>query len=142
MFKETFLASTPLMLTFAPLQAAAASDVDGEVQLQTGWHLAYSQDKDGNAVDGTKRKLFTAIRSGKTVRVYWAGRRVEHLVDANFLTIFGDEVFAQIPTIRGQRPSQSGAPASIKLAEDGQEWTTIVSTNGEFPYPVKWFISN
>ncbi len=141
MIRQALLASTPLMLGLTQSQAAAATDVDDKNQLQTGWHLAYSQDKDGNAIDGTKEKLFMAIRSGKSVRVYWSGRRVEHLVDANFLTIFGGEVFAQIPIIRGQRPSKIGVPAAIELADGSQEWTTIVSTNGQFPYRVKWFVS-
>ncbi|GAB5482980.1 MAG: hypothetical protein Pars92KO_27370 [Parasphingorhabdus sp.] len=141
MIKQSFLASTLVMLALTQSQAAA-TEVKDEGQLQTAWHLVYSQDRDGNATGGTKEKLLTAIRSGKSVRVHWAGGRVEHFVDATFLTIFGGEVFAQIPIIRGQRPSKRGEPASIKLADDGQEWTSIVSTNGQFPYRIKWFVSN
>jgi len=111
-------------------------------QKNGGWYLAYGHDDKGVSNAGAKKDLIAAIRAGKPVRVYWAGRRIEHLVDANFLSVLEGEVFAQISSIRGQRPSPEGQPPSIELAAPGQEWSAIISTNGQFPYLVKWFVKD
>ena len=99
---------------------------------QLGWKLIYSHDKSGQALSGTKQALIEEIRAGKSVRIYWAGKRVEHLIDAHFITILGGEVFAQI-TIQGQKPSID--PPAIELRES--PWKTIFSTNGT--RAVQWF---
>jgi hypothetical protein len=106
----------------------------------SNWQVVYEQDREGARVAGDKAALIEAIRAGEEVRVYWASSRVEHLVDAGFLTIFGGEVFAQLATITGQRPSRPGESATIALAENGATWTALISTNGQFKYPIKWFV--
>jgi len=97
------------------------------------WNLVYSHDKSGQVLSGTKQALIEAVRAGKLVRIYWASGRVEHLIDAHFITIFGDEVFAQI-SIQGQKPSMD--PPTIELRD--APWHAIFSTNGE--RAVKWYI--
>lgn len=92
------------------------------------WHLIYSHDETGKALSGSKEELMDAVRSGKAVRIYWRGRRVEHAVDANFLTIFGGEVFAQIAPIQSQAPSLD--PPAIAFREPGQQWRSIIGTDG------------
>ena len=104
-------------------------------RLRLKGQLVYANDAEGNAVEGSKDELIESIREGKPVRVYWRGGRVEHVVDSNFLTIFGGEVFAQASTIRGQRPRTE--PVRIELAEEGAEWTGLFSTTGGFP--VRWY---
>lgn len=106
----------------------------------SNWQIVYEQDREGTRVAGDKAALIEAVRAGEEVRVYWASSRVEHLVDAGFLTIFGGEVFAQPATIIGQRPSRPGEPATIALADNGATWTALISTNGQFKYPIKWFV--
>lgn len=99
------------------------------------WQLAYHHDKSGVAMAGTKQTLIDAIRAGSDVRVFLQGRRVEHLVDANFITIFEGEVFAQIDKIRAQKPSAN--PPGITFRENDYE--VIYATNGKFE--LKWFVS-
>ena len=101
---------------------------------QPHWQLAYSHDKAGKALAGTKQALIDDIRAGKSVRIYWAGRRVEHLIDAHFLTVFGGEVFAQI-AIQGQKPSKTIDPPTIELRDN--PWKTIFATNGD--RAVQWY---
>ncbi len=98
------------------------------------WKLVYSHDENGLLKNGSKQELIDAIRSGKSVRVFWQGKKVEHLTDAFFLTILGGEVFAQIEKIQGQKPILT--PPTIELREN--EWLTILSTNGD--RALKWFI--
>lgn len=98
------------------------------------WRLAYAHDAEGNAVEGSKQALIDAIVAGKPVRVYWAGRRVQHVIDASFLTILQGEVFAQMRPIQGQKPSID--PARVELREN--TWQTVHATNGE--RALKWFV--
>jgi len=98
------------------------------------WQLAYAHDAAGEAQEGSKEALVNAIINGKPVRVYWAGRRVQHTIDATFLTVLEDEVFAQMRPITAQKPSVD--PAAITL-RDGT-WQTVFATNGD--RALKWFV--
>ncbi len=102
----------------------------------SGWHLAFEHDKDGNALNGSKAALITAISEGKPVRIYWAGTRVQHVIDAGFLTVLQGEVFAQIPSVSGQRPSVD--PARVELLDT--PWRAIFATNGD--RGLKWFVQH
>ncbi|MEO1037349.1 MAG: hypothetical protein AAFX44_17465 [Pseudomonadota bacterium] len=97
------------------------------------WHTVFAHDSNGAATQGSKQALVDAVRAGKPIRVYWAGRRVEHVADAFFLTILGGEVFAQIETIQGQAPSDD--PPAIEFRDN--QWRTILSTNGD--RALTWF---
>lgn len=94
------------------------------------WRLVYENDADGARVAGSKQALMTAVRNGKPVRIYYAGARVEHSADALFLTIFENEVYAQIEAINSQRPSVD--PPKVAFRQVGQQWRMIVGTNGYF----------
>ncbi len=127
---KTFLA--PLLLLILSLTGCTTTPQ----QPQATWQLAFHHKAGGEAIAGSKQALIEAVRAGNEVRVYLKGRRVEHLVDANFMTLFGGEVFAQIDKIRGQAPSLE--PAKIAFRENDYE--VIYATNGKFE--LKWFISN
>jgi hypothetical protein len=101
---------------------------------ETKWTLVLEHDSKGVATTGSKESLIKAVRSGSEVRVYWTGGWVEHLADANFLTVIKSEVFAQLDTIVGQKPTKE--PPSVELRES--EWTGLISTKG--PYEAKWFV--
>lgn len=101
------------------------------------WRLAYAHDGDGKTLDGSKDALLAAIRAGKPVRVYFGMGRVEHTVDAGFITIFKGEVFAQMRTITGQKPMTDPA-VTIELRDN--TWQKIFATNGD--WPLKWFVQD
>ncbi len=104
-------------------------------QSDVSWQLVYAHDISGVPTEGKKADLVAAVIAGKEVRVYWEGRYVKHAADAGFLTIIGDEVFAQIHEIKGQRPRET--PPSIEFIEDMQ-WSTIFATNGN--RALRWFV--
>ena len=70
------------------------------------WQSVYHHQPEGKMVSGSKEALLKAIRNGAQVRIYYKMGRVEHLVDADFITIFKGEVFAQIDRIKGQKPAE------------------------------------
>lgn len=118
----------------------------------TAWHLIYAHSQSGETVAGSKEDLIEAIRLGQKIRVYFRGRRVEHLTDAGFLTIFGGEVFAQIVPIQTQAPSLD--PPKVRFGDPGVKWHAILSTTGEFTtfadgkdpnistQAVKWYVQD
>ncbi|MEM7081395.1 MAG: hypothetical protein AAF465_01490 [Pseudomonadota bacterium] len=92
------------------------------------WIMVLENDADGNTLEGSKDVLIRAVRNGKPVRVYTAGRRIEHAADAQFLSIFDGEVFAQLTPIESQRPTLE--PLQMVFREPGQKWRAIRGTNG------------
>ncbi|MEM6483481.1 MAG: hypothetical protein AAF662_00650 [Pseudomonadota bacterium] len=92
------------------------------------WVLVFENDPNGNPVSGSKADLLAAVRNGQPVRVFLPGRRVDHAVDAVFLSLIEGEVFAQSPTIHAQAPEFS--PPSIGFREPNTHWRAIVGTNG------------
>ena len=92
------------------------------------WQLVFENDEQGNRISGSKDVLIEAVRSGKPVRVYFAGRTIEHAVEANFLSIFEGEVFAQLIEIQSQRPGR--APVRIEFRTAGEKRRAIIGTNG------------
>ncbi len=113
----------------AALIGAAGMLLAAKILIPT-WSLAYAHDEAGQALAGSKQRLIEAVRAGKLVRVYFAGRRVEHLTDSHFLTVFGGEVFAQIAPIQTQAPSME--PPKIEFREPGRLWRAIIGTDGSF----------
>lgn len=96
----------------------------------SGWQKVYKNDKDGKALFGNKNELMEAVRLGYPIRIGFGGSRVEHVAEADFLTILSNkEVFAQIKPIIGQQPIVKGD--TMKLAfRTNNKWTKIAGTNG------------
>ncbi len=95
-----------------------------------GWQKVYRNDERGGTTFGSKKALIDAVRLGYPVRIGWGGNRVEHVAEADFLTILqGDEVFAQIRSIVGQAPSIANDSLKIRFRMNNQ-WTKISGTNG------------
>ena len=128
------------LVILSPILLAISYGLFGTFDDQERWSLVYAHDEAGQEIDGSKADLIAAVRAGKPIRVYWAGGRVEHTADAVFLTVFGDEVFAQLPRIRPQRPSRTTTPPEIELGAEDQEWTAILSTTGGFA--VRWYVED
>lgn len=101
------------------------------------WRLVFRNDAEGNAVYGSKEKLINAVRNGLPVRIGFGGRSrvdstrsVEHLADAQFLSIIdNEEVFAQITPIIGQAPGRDESGIKIRFRTNNK-WTMIRGTNG------------
>ncbi len=95
-----------------------------------GWTKVFVNDEYGKALFGEKAELMDAVRSGYPIRIGFGGGRVEHVANADFLTISaGEEVFAQIPSIIGQNPSFTPDSLTLKFRPTNK-WTLIVGTNG------------
>ncbi|WP_350294088.1 hypothetical protein [uncultured Croceitalea sp.] len=97
---------------------------------KSGWQKVFQNDANGQVTFGNKSKLIDAVRLGYPVRIGWGSNRIEHIADADFLTIFqGEEVFAQINTIIGQQPLVDGDSLKIRFRMN-TNWTKISGTNG------------
>ena len=95
-----------------------------------GWQKVFQNDEAGDTTFGDKSKLMDAVRLGYPVRIGWGSSRVEHVADADFLTIFdGEEVFAQISTIIGQEPRIDGDSLKVRFRTQNH-WTKMAGTNG------------
>lgn len=95
----------------------------------SGWQKTFQNNEKGEVMFGDKSKLFEAVRLGYPIRLGWGGGRVEHVCDAEFLTIFQDEVFAQIKPIIGQEPRIDNDSIKIRFRTENH-WTTMRGTNG------------
>lgn len=110
------------------LVACSTTENNASAVTADGWSLVFENDDTGSVVAGSKAALIEAVRAGKPIRVYTAGRRIEHASEAVFLSVFGGEVFAQLPTIESQRPLLD--PLGITFRSAGQKWRSIVGSNG------------
>jgi len=98
------------------------------------WQSVYHHGPNGKTISGNKEKLFEAVRKGQQIRIYMKLKTVEHSMDANFITIFENEIYAQIDQIKGQKPNKS-----TKLLElRANEFNGLYSTNGL--YELNWFV--
>lgn len=96
----------------------------------TGWQKIFQNDENGQHTFGNKSKLIDAVRLGYPIRIGWGSNRIEHVADADFLSIFeGEEVFAQIKTIIGQAPRIDSDSLKIRFRTQNH-WTMIAGTNG------------
>lgn len=101
-----------------------------------GWGLVYSNDENGNRLEGNLENLITLIRNGESVRISWIiehptnkSIRIEHFADARFITIMSDSiVFAQIDPIVGQTPSIKDKFITLK---ENIEWSFSASSLGK-----------
>lgn len=99
-------------------------------QSSSGWRKVFQNDAQGQTTFGDKSALLDAVRLGYPVRLGWGSNRIEHVADADFLTIFqGTEVFAQIKPIIGQAPRIDGDSLKIRFRPQNN-WTKLAGTNG------------
>jgi hypothetical protein len=96
----------------------------------------FETDFSGRVISGSKARLIAAIESGEKVRVGWRldfnkdGKAdLTHWADANFLTIFEGEVFAQVDAIQRQEPMQGKADVRLYPGQY-MEWRGSIGTNG------------
>jgi len=100
------------------------------------WRLIYHNDSDGHVISGNKDDLLNAVRAGYPIRIGWGLRSrrdstvtIEHVCDAKFLSIInGNDVFAQIDPIVGQRPVVQDSVGIYFRETD--EWVKIAGSNG------------
>ncbi len=97
------------------------------------WEKVYHHKPSNEVINGSKQKLIDAIESGKHIRLVLRTGAITHAMDANFLTIYKEEVFAQIDRIKGQAPQHS--PLQVNLKEN--DHIGLYATNGEFE--IAWF---
>jgi len=118
------------MIRYFIILVIALSACNTSYKNEGGWQKVFQNNEKGESLFGEKKDLLDAVRLGYPIRIGWGSRRVEHVAEAEFLTIFqGKEVFAQIRTIIGQAPSIQNDSLKIKLRNENH-WTKIAATNG------------
>lgn len=96
--------------------------------------LLYHQNKEAKQVGGSLEDLTQAIRDGKTIRIYMNLGFVEHLMDAGFMSIIGDNVYAQIDGIQAQRPDRKTNTITLRPYSRHIGLYSTLS-----PYEMKWY---
>lgn len=96
--------------------------------------LLYHQNSEAKQVEGSLANLTQAIREGKTIRIYMNLGFVEHLMDAGFLSIIGNNVYAQIAGIQAQRPDRTGNTITLRPYARHIGFYSTLS-----PYEIKWY---
>jgi len=134
MKKRIFGLSWFLILGGLCLQAQQAPQTPNQMPQ---WTVVYQNDANGKPLFGDIQQLIRAVRAGIPVRLAWAAKRpdsqysVEHVIDANFLTVMsGKVVQAQINRIYGQRPIYDKEITRFR-DKPLNYWTAIFSTNGK-----------
>lgn len=97
-------------------------------------HLLYHQNNEAKRVEGSLKDLTQAIREGKKIRIYMNLGFVEHLMDAGFISIIGDKVYAQIDGIQAQRPDRTAHRITLRPYA---HHVGLYSTQS--PYEMKWY---
>ena len=123
---------------FAVVIGACPARLTAQQPSPAGWQLVYAVDSVGQRSFGEKERLLTAVRSGQPVRVgFGVSWRladgtpggVEHVADAAFVSIYRDEVFAQLAPIMGQTPAAREPTISFRTQETGL-WYALLDTTG------------
>lgn len=92
---------------------------------------------DGTVSAGAKAAVRAAVEAGRKIRIGWSldfnhdGKAdLVHWADAPFLSVLGDEVYAQIAPIREQGGVRKDGKAVLHLGEKARHWHALLGTNG------------
>lgn len=99
--------------------------------------VLYQQNSQAERVSGSIEKLKQAIRAGKPIRIYMNLGFVEHAMDAGFLSIIGDNVYAQINGIEAQIPNRTEGTITLRPYA---RHVGLYSTQSR--YEMTWFIAD
>lgn len=101
------------------------------------WRMAFHHDVDGKGIGGDKRKLFDAVRRGRPIRLGWGTQHpddptvsVEHVVEPVFVTVAGNELFAQLPEHIAQESYVH--PDAARFETPSVMWRGLIATTGSF----------
>lgn len=117
------------------------------------WRLIYHHDAEGQMLEGDKEELLCFVKQGHPVRIVWPIRNdFSHMMDAGFLTIMQDELYAQTEGIIRQIPNRDEQHVLLDAKEQSR-WHAIFSTNGKvhsfqstqgelgvYRFGLKWFV--
>lgn len=100
------------------------------------WNLLYKIDQNGRAIQGSKKELVKLVKNGVPIRIGWkttskkdTTRSVEHVIDANLITILNEqEIFVQLNSFYAQKPSLKKDSLKIDLMPIESTW--CLSTKG------------
>lgn len=96
--------------------------------------LLYHQGADGLKINGSIEQLKQAVRNGVQIRLYMNLGFVEHAMDAGFISIFNEHVYAQIDEIQAQRPNKNTKKIELRPFS---KHIGLYSTKS--PYEIKWY---
>jgi hypothetical protein len=92
---------------------------------------------DGVSVGGEKQRLFEAVRRGRPIRLAWGVQHpnddtvsVEHVAEPVFVTVAGDELFAQLPEHIAQQSYVD--PNAARFDTPSVMWRGLMATTGTF----------
>lgn len=92
---------------------------------------------DGTVSSGSKAAVRKAVEAGKKIRIGWSldldhddKADLVHWADASFLSVLGEDVYAQIFPIREQGGTKKDNRIVLRLGERARHWHALLGTNG------------
>lgn len=122
-----------LVILFLAYSISSCSNVT-----EPEWEIAYKNDKDGNAILGSKEELINSIRQGVPVRIAWGGKSnshsIEHISEPIWIAILDEkEVIAHLePQVLSIIDWNSLSAKYTDSSKLNVEWRVVISTKGEF----------
>ncbi len=107
-------------------------------QKKNDWVPVYKNDKEGNAILGSKMELINAIRNGNEIRIAWGSEgkthRIEHISDPTWIAILDEtEVIAHIdPQVLSSVNWETLSADYSDSTKLNEEWRVVITTKGEF----------
>lgn len=115
-----------LVLIAMPVVEASAATCPG---------LLVTVESDGRVSQGSKDGLKAAVSAGDPIRIGLGldldidgGVDLTHWADALFVTLWENDVFAQLPPIHRQSPRRGAS--DVELSDEHAVWWSSIGTNG------------
>lgn len=102
------------------------------------YRIVYKNDKEGNALMGSKDQLIKAIRGGASLKIGWGSKgkshTIEHLSEPIWIAVLDEtEVIAHIDGQILSKVDWDNLSASYSDSTYlDQEWRVVITTKGEF----------
>ena len=79
----------PYLLLFISFLFSCQTDVS-----ESGYVIAYKNDKEGNTIAGSKQRLIESIRGGAEIKIGWGGKgkshSIEHLSEPIWIAVLNE----------------------------------------------------
>lgn len=102
------------------------------------WTIVYKNDKQGNTVMGSKKKLINAIRQGLPIRIGWGSKgktiSIEHISEPIWIAVMNEkEVMAQLdPQVFSKINWDNLTATYADSTRLNTEWRVALTTRGDF----------
>lgn len=104
----------------------------------TGYKIVYKNNKEGNAIIGSKKKLIDYIRGGAEIKIGWGSKNethsIEHLSTPIWIAVLDEsEIIAHLdPQVLSKTDWDKLSANYSDSTLLTQEWRVVITSKGEF----------